>query len=164
MNPHTAQEAEMNTSMALKVLLGTAALTLPLMASAASTYTTGSTNLSAAATVNLQVVIQKVLYLRVGTGSLYATGALATGGATDLITFNAPLNTVGTSVSGTGGDLTGGVETAAVVSNGGSSVALVASTNANGLSDGATPPNYIPFTQIKTTASAAAITAGYQAL
>jgi hypothetical protein len=164
MNPHTAQEAEMNTSMALKVLLGTAALTLPLMASAASTYTTGSTNLSAAATVNLQVVIQKVLYLRVGTGSLYATGALATGGAPDLITFNAPLNTVGTSVSGTGGDLTGGVETAAVVSNGGSSVALVASTNANGLSDGGAPANYIPFTQIKTTASAAAITAGYQAL
>ncbi len=144
----------MNKSMALKFLAGTAALALPLMASAASTYTTGTGTLTATANVNLSVVIQKVLYLRVGSGSAYSTGTLATSATTDLITFSPALGSTGTAVAGVGGDLTGGVETAAVVSNGGSSVTLVASTNANGLSDGAATPSYIPFSQITTTPSA----------
>jgi hypothetical protein len=143
----------MNTSMALKILLGTTALSLPLMASAASTYTTGNGTLTAAATVNFSVVIPQVLYLRVGTGSAYTTGTLATNATTDLITFSPAVGTVGngTAVAGTGGDLTGGVETAAVVSNGGN-VTLVASEAAAGLTDG--NGDYIPFTQITTTAAA----------
>jgi hypothetical protein len=141
----------MNISIALKTLLGTAALTLPLMASAASTYTTGTGALTATATVNFSVVIQKVLYLRVGTGSAYTTGTLATNATTDLITFSPALGSTGTAVAGVGGDLTGGVETAAVVSNGGN-VTLVATTAAAGLTDGA--GDFIPFSQITTTAAA----------
>jgi hypothetical protein len=120
---------------------------------AASTYTTGASNLTAAATVNFSVVIPQVLYLRVGTGSVYSTGTLATVATTDLITFSPAVGSVGdgTAVPGTGGDLTGGVETAAVVSNGGN-VTLVASEAAAGLTDG--NGDYIPFSQITTTAAA----------
>jgi hypothetical protein len=111
----------MKVSIALKTLLGTAALTLPLVASAASTYTTGTAALSATAQVDFSVVIPKILYLRVGAGSAYTTGALSTVNTVDLITFSPAVGSVGngTAVAGTGGDLTGGVETAAVVSNSG---------------------------------------------
>jgi hypothetical protein len=143
----------MNISMALKGLLGTAALTLPLMANAASTFTSGTGTISAAATVNFTVVIPQFLYLRVGTGSVYTATppALTTVGTTDLITFSPAVGTVGngTAVVGTGGDLTGGVETAAIVSNFGN-VTLVA-TATGALSDGA--GDSIPFTQITTTAT-----------
>jgi hypothetical protein len=141
----------MKVSIALKTLLGTAALTLPLVASAASTYSTGTANLTAAAQVDFSVVIPKILYLRVGAGSTYTTGALSTVNTVDLITFSPAVGTVGnsTAVAGTGGDLTGGVETAAVVSNSGN-VTLVA-TATGGLSDGA--GDTIPFTQITTAAA-----------
>jgi hypothetical protein len=150
----------MKVSIALKTLLGTAALTLPLVASAASTYTTGAANLTAAAQVDFSVVIPKILYLRVGTGSTYTTGALTTVNTVDLITFSPAVGTVGnsTAVAGTGGDLTGGVETAAVVSNSGN-VTLVA-TATGALSDGA--GDTIPFTQITT--AAAVNTASYTLL
>jgi hypothetical protein len=142
----------MKVSIALKTLLGTAALTLPLVASAASTYTTGAATLTATAQVDFSVVIPKILYLRVGTGSSYTTGALTTVNTVDLITFSPAAGTVGnsTAVAGTGGDLTGGVETAAVVSNSGN-VTLVA-TASGALSDGA--GDSIPFTQITTAATA----------
>ena len=58
----------MKLSIALKSLLATAAVALPLVASAASTYSTGSGTLTAAATVNFSVVIPHFLYLRIGTG------------------------------------------------------------------------------------------------
>jgi hypothetical protein len=150
----------MKVSIALKTLLGTAALTLPLVASAASTYSTGTATLSAAAQVDFSVVIPKILYLRVGAGSSYTTGALSTVNTVDLITFSPAAGTVGngTAVAGTGGDLTGGVETAAVVSNSGN-VTLVA-TASGALSDGA--GDTIPFTQITT--AAAANTASYTLL
>jgi hypothetical protein len=150
----------MNTSMALKVLLGTAALTLPLIASAASTVTTGTGTLTAAAQVNFTVVIPHYLYLRVGTGSSYTTGALTTVATTDLITFAPAVGTVGngTAVAGTGGDLTGGVETAAVLGNGGNVTLTAAATGP--LTDSA--GDTIPFTQITT--AAAANTTGYTTL
>ena len=140
----------MKISTALKSLLGIGALTLPLVASAASTYTTGTGPLTASATVNFSVVIPKVLYLRVGTGSSYTTGVLATNATTDLITFSPALGSTGTPVAGVGGDQPGGVETAAIVSNGGN-VSLVATTTATGLSDG--NGDFIPFTQISTAAA-----------
>jgi hypothetical protein len=141
----------MKISTALKSLLGLGALTLPLVASAASTYTTGASPLTASATVNFSVVIPKVLYLRVGTGSSYTTGVLATNATPDLITFSPALGSTGTAVAGVGGDQGAGVETAAIVSNGGN-VSLVATTTSTGLSDGA--GDFIPFTQISTTATA----------
>src|ERR1700743_883230 len=111
----------MNLSIALKSLFATAAVTLPLVPSPAPTYSTGSGTLTAAATVNFTVVIPHFLYLRVGTGSTYATGALSTVNTTDLVTFTvAPgASGNGTAVAGTGGDLTNGVETAAILGNGG---------------------------------------------
>jgi hypothetical protein len=143
----------MNISIALKGLLGTAALTLPLIASAASTFTSGTGTISASAAVNFTVVIPQFLYLRVGSGSAYAgtPSVLSTVATTDLITFSPAVGTVGngTAVPGTGGDLTGGVETAAIVSNFGN-VTLVA-TATGALSDGA--GDSIPFTQITTAAT-----------
>jgi hypothetical protein len=142
----------MKTSIVLKSLLGTAALTLPLIASAASTFTSGAGTLTATATVNFTVVIPQFLYLRVGTGSAYATGTLATGGSTDLITFSPAVGAVGngTAVAGVGGDLAGGIETAAILGNGGN-VTLVAGVT-GALSDGA--GDSISFTQITTAAAA----------
>jgi hypothetical protein len=151
---------KMKSSIAMKSLLATAALALPLVASAASTYTTGAGTLTAAATVNFEVVIPQFLYLRVGTGSSYTTGALSTVNTTDLITFSVAPGSVGngTAVAGVGGDLTGGVETAAILGNGGNVTLTATATGA--LSDG--NGDTIPFTQITTTA--AANTTGYTTL
>ena len=150
----------MKTSIALKTLLGTAALTLPLVASAVSTFSSGTGPLTASATVNFEVFIPQTLYLRVGSGSAYP-GTLTTAGSTDLITFSPALGSVGNMVAvpGVGGDLAGGVETAAVLSNGGN-VTLVATEAAAGLSDG--NGDFIPFTQITT--GATVLTAGYTLL
>jgi len=144
----------MKTSIALKTLLGAAALTLPVMVNAASNVVTGTGTISATASVDFSVVIPQVLYLRVGTGSAYAAtpSVLANNATIDTITFSPAAGTVGngTAVAGTGGDLTGGVETAAIVSNFGS-VTLVA-TATGALSNGA--GDSIAYTQITTTASA----------
>jgi hypothetical protein len=143
----------MKTSVALKSLLGAGALTLPLMAFAESNVQTGTATSSPGATahVDFSVVIPKILYLRVGTGSTYSSGALTSVSTVDLITFSPAAGTVGngTAVAGTGGDLTGGVETAAIVSNSGN-VTLNA-TASGALSDG--NGDSIPFTQITTAAT-----------
>jgi hypothetical protein len=149
----------MTTSVALKSLLGAAALTLPLMAFGESNMQTGAAALTATAHVDFSIVIPKILYLRVGTGSAYAaaTPVLTSVGTIDAITFSPAAGTVGngTAVAGVGGDLTGGVETAAIVSNSGN-VTLSASTG-GALSDGAAGDS-IPWTQITT--STATLTSG----
>jgi len=143
----------MTTSVALKSWLGAAALTLPLVAFGESNLQTGTTALTATAHVDFSIVIPKILYLRVGTGSTYtgATPALSSVGTIDAITFSPAAGTVGngTAVAGVGGDLTGGVETAAIVSNSGN-VTLNA-TASGALSDG--NGDTIPFTQITTAAT-----------
>ena len=148
----------MTTSVALKSLLGAAALTLPLMAFGESNLQTGAAALTATAHVDFSIVIPKILYLRVGTGSTYtgATPSLSSVGTIDTITFSPAAGTVGngTAVAGVGGDLTGGAETAAIVSNSGN-VTLSASTG-GALSDGA--GDSIPWTQITT--ATATITSG----
>src|ERR1700692_1295476 len=144
----------MKTSIALKHLLGAGALTLPLMAFAESNVQTGTATAAPGATahVDFSIVIPKILYLRVGTGSTYSSGTLASANTIDLITFSPAAGTVGNgiAVAGTGGDLTGGVETAAIVSNSGN-VTLSASTG-GALSDGAAGDS-IPWTQITQTAT-----------
>ena len=101
----------MNTSIALKTLLGAAALALPLVAFCESNVQTGAATASPGATahVDFSIVIPKILYLRVGTGSTYTTGALTANPAVDLITFSPTAAQVGsgTAVAGTGGDLSG---------------------------------------------------------
>jgi len=142
----------MNTFKSKRLSLAAAALTLPLIASAASTVTTGTGTLTATATVNFTVVVPQYLYLRVGTGSSYTTGAFTTVNTTDLITFSPAVGAVGngTAVAGTGGDLAGGVETAAVLGNGGNVTLTAAATGP--LTDSA--GDTIPFTQITTAAAA----------
>lgn len=153
----------MNTSIAVKSLLGVAALALPLMASAESSVSAGA---AVTAHVDFQINIPKILYLRVGTGSSYSTGVLANANGAaniDLITFSPSANQVGTGtvIPGVGGDLAGGIETAAVVSTVGG-ITLSATESAAGISDGA--GNFIPFTQIAVTQPTAPITTGYTVL
>ena len=140
----------MKTSTALKSVLGAGALTLPLLAFAESNVQTGAATAAPGATAHLDfsIVIPKILYLRVGTGSSYTTGALTNNNAIDLITFSPAAGTVGngTPVAGTGGDLTGGVETAAIVSNSGNVTLNATASGALGNGAGDT----IPFTQITT--------------
>jgi hypothetical protein len=143
----------MRTSVVIKGILAAAAVTLPLLCNAESNVQTGTATATPGATahVDFQVTIPKILYLRVGTGSSYTTGVLTSVGTVDLIQFAPAAGTVGngTQVAGTGGDLTGGVETAAIVSNSGN-VTLNA-TASGALSDGA--GDTIAFTEIKTTSS-----------
>jgi hypothetical protein len=142
----------MRSPIVTKALLVSAAVALPLVASAASTYSSGTGALTATATVNFEVFIPQTLYLRVGTGSAYP-GTLATDNVTDLITFSPAVGSVGngTAVAGVGGDIGAGVETAAVLSNSGQTVSLSATEAAAGLTDGS--GDFIPFTQITTTAA-----------
>jgi hypothetical protein len=143
----------MKPSVALKTLVGAATLALPLMASAESNVQTGAATAAPGATahVDFTIVIPKILYLRVGTGSLYSTGALTANPAIDLVTFSPTAAQLGNgvAVAGTGGDLTGGVETAAIVSNSGNVTLNATATGplTNGLGDS------IPFSQITTTAT-----------
>ncbi len=151
----------MRSPIVTKALLVSAAVALPLVASAASTYSSGAAGpLTATATVNFQINIPQTLYLRVGSGSAYP-GTLATVNTTDLIQFSPAAGTVGnsTAVAGTGGDLANGVETAAVLSNGSGNVTLNATT-LGALNDG--NGDTIPYTQI--TATAAVNTASYTLL
>jgi hypothetical protein len=143
----------MKTSIALKSLLGAGALMLPLMVSAESNVQTGAATAAPGATAHLDfsIVIPKILYLRVGTGSAYGTGTLTSVNTVDLITFSPAAGTVGngTAVAGTGGDLTGGVETAAIVSNSGNVTLNATATGPLGDGNG----DSIPFTQITTAAA-----------
>jgi hypothetical protein len=129
------------------------ALAVPLMSSAESSVQTGTATAAPGATahVDFSIVIPKILYLRVGTGSAYTTGALTANTTVDLITFSPTSAQLGngTAVAGTGGDLNGGIETAAVVSNSGNVTLNATATGA--LSDGA--GDSIPFTQITTSAT-----------
>lgn len=142
----------MKTPVALRIWLGAASLALPLMAVAESNIQTGAGALAAKAHVDFMVVIPKILYLRVGTGSNYTTGILRTNAVKNLINFSPTAAQVGDgiAVAGTGGNLGGGTETAAIVSNSGN-VTLNA-TSAGALGDGA--GDAIPFTQIETAATA----------
>ncbi len=143
----------MKSAIVLKTVLGAASLALPFMAFAESNVQTGAATAAPGATahVDFSIVIPKILYLRVGSGSSYTTGVLSSNPAVDLITFSPTAAQVGngTAVAGIGGDLTGGVETAAVVSNSGNVTLKATATGA--LGDGA--GDTISFSQITTTAT-----------
>src|SRR3546814_10444036 len=67
-----------------KTLLATAALAvMPMAANAESQYVDGSG--SASADLDFQIIIPRILFLRVGTGTDFADN-----GAIDLISFNVP--------------------------------------------------------------------------
>jgi hypothetical protein len=141
----------MRISTVVKSLLAVAAAT-PLLCQAESNLQTGAAtnNPGATAHVDFLIAIPKILFLRVGTGSSYPLG-MASVTTVDEITFTPSAGSLGngTAVPGTGGDLTNGVETAAIWSNSGN-VTLTA-TASGALNDGGT--DTIPFTQITTTST-----------
>ena len=146
----------MRTSTIVRTLLAATAVT-PLLCHAESTFNaTGASPSTATAHVDFQITIPKFIFLRVGngTGSLNAAGGFATAPATnalvDQITWAPTAAQVGTgALAGTGGDLTGGVETAALVANNGVVTLSVATSGA--LNDPA--GDTISYTTITTTAS-----------
>lgn len=143
----------METPIFLRTMLSAASLALPLMAFAESNVQTGAATAApgAKAHVDFSIKIPKILYLRVGRGSSYTTGVLRSNPAVDLITFSPTAAQVGngTAIAGIGGNLAGGVETAAIVSNSGNVTLNATATGA--LGDGA--GDTISFSQITTTAT-----------
>lgn len=132
-----------------KSLLAAAVLTaVPMMASAESTFVNGTGN--ASARLDFQITVPRFLFLRVGTGTNYATNP-----AIDMISFTVPAATMGngTSITGTGGDLSNGATTARVLGNGGAVTLTSATTGA--LSNGAAG-NTISYSQIETAVAALA--------
>jgi len=142
----------MRTSTVVKGILAAAAVAVPLLCNAESNYQTGTTGLTATAHVDFQITIPKFLFLRVGTGTGTAAGGYATNATVDQITWAPTAAQVGngTALAGTGGDLSGGVETAVVVANNGN--VTLSSTTTGPLSDG--NGDTISYAQIKTTATA----------
>jgi hypothetical protein len=147
----------MRISTVIKALLAVTAAT-PLLCHAESNLQTGGPGaLTATAHVDFQITIPKFLFLRVGTGTgaINALGIFSTAPATlgtiDPITWTPSPAQVGTgALAGTGGDQTGGVETAVVVANNGA--VTLTSTTGGALNDGAAGDT-ISWSQIKTTAT-----------
>ena len=148
----------MRISTVIKALLAVTAAT-PLICHAESNLQNGAGALTATAHVDFTITIPKFLFLRVGngTGAINAAGvftvgnAPATNGAIDVITFAPTPAQVGTgAMAGTGGDLTGGVETAIVVANNGT--VTLTSTTGGTLNDGAAGDT-ISWSQIQTAAT-----------
>ncbi len=142
----------MRTSFFIKSVLAAAVVAAPMLATAESNFQTGAGALTATAHVDFQITIPKFLFLRVGTGTGTAAGGFATLATVDEITWAPTAAQVGngTALAGTGGDLTGGVETAVVVGNSGN--VTLSSTTSGPLSDGA--GDTISYATITTTATA----------
>lgn len=115
---------------------------------AESSYTTGAGTLDASARLDFQIIIPKILYLRVGTGT-----NLANNTTVNLISFNVPAASVGngTPVAATAGsgDLGNGTVTARVIGNSGN--ILLSSTTTGPLSNGI--GDTISYGQISTAAA-----------
>ena len=126
----------MRISTVIKALLAATAVA-PMLAHAESSTTSGAGALNVTAHVDFQITIPKLVFLRVGTGTGTLGGGYANNATVDQITWAPTPATVGTGVmAGTGGDLTGGVETAAVYANGNGNVTLSCTTTGP-LNDGA---------------------------
>lgn len=124
-------------------------LLLAPAAQAESEYRTGNASpIVADARLDFEIVVPKILYLRVGTGSNFASNA-----AIDLIAFNVPAAQVGSgapvAATAGSGDLGNGAVTARVLGNNGA-ITLSATTPGalnNGLGD------TISYSQLSTSAS-----------
>lgn len=148
----------MKTSLAVKVITAVTAVLAPVVASADSNVASGAGTITATNYVDVQISIPQVLYFRVGSGSAYSTAAPSfttpASQTVDLISFaptaaqlgsGAPLNAT------SGGDVATGVETAAVIGNGGA--ITITASETGGMTNGGTDTNdTIPWKQIITTA------------
>jgi len=124
----------------------------PLLCHAESNLQSAAASpLTATAHVDFQITIPEYLFLRVGTGTGSALGGWGVNGNIDLITWAPAAAALGQGVAlaGSGGDLTGGVETAVVVANHGN--VTLSATTLGSLNDGA--GDTISYSSISTTAS-----------
>jgi hypothetical protein len=141
----------MNTNLRKNLLKAAVAIAVaaPLFANAESTFTTGvTTPITAAAHLDFQIVIPKILFLQVGTGTNLATNA-----AINQIAFTVPAVNVGDasviSASAGSGDLGNGTVTARVIGNNG--VVTFTSSTLGALNNGGT--DTISYAQIATAAA-----------
>ncbi|MDH6590514.1 hypothetical protein M2165_000403 [Variovorax sp. TBS-050B] len=142
-----------------KILLTAAvALTLaPIFAQAESNFVTSSGAQSANAKLDFKIVVPKVLFLQVGTGTNLANNATV-----NELSFDVPAGGIGngTPVAGTGGDLASGGVTVRVLGNSGN-VTLTNATTGQ-LSSGVAGNPTVPWTDIAVTAAALpSTTTGY---
>lgn len=142
-----------------KILLATAiaAVLVPFASQAESNFVTSSGAQSASAKLDFKVVVPKVLFLQVGTGSNLANNATV-----NELSFDVPAAGIGngTAVAATGGDLATGGVTVRVLGNSGN-VTLTNATTGQ-LSSGVTGNPTVPWTDIAVTAGALpTTTAGY---
>jgi hypothetical protein len=140
------------------LLIAAIASTLaPLAVQAESTFVTGSGTQSASAKLDFKVVVPKVLFLQVGTGTNLANNTVV-----NEISFDVPAGNIGngTAVAGAGGDLTGGGVTVRVLGNSGT-VSLTNATTGQ-LTSGVAGDPTVPWTDIVVTAGAlSTTTTGY---
>lgn len=134
-----------------KILLAAAvaAALFPFATQAESNFVTGSGAQSASAKLDFRVVVPKVLFLQVGTGSNLANNATV-----NELTFDVPAGGIGnsTAVAAAGGDLAGGGVTVRVLGNSGN-VTLTNATTGQ-LSSGVAGNPTVPWTDIAVTAGA----------
>ncbi|HEY2629614.1 MAG TPA: hypothetical protein VGI57_10830 [Usitatibacter sp.] len=140
----------MNTNLRKNLLKAAVAIAVaaPLFANAESQFTTGAgTPITASAHLDFQIVIPKILFLQVGTGTNLATNA-----AINQIAFTVPAANVGDAsvinASAGSGDLGNGVVTARVIGNNGT--VTFTSTTLGALNNGGT--DTISYAQIATAA------------
>jgi hypothetical protein len=134
----------------LKAAVLTALVAAPILANAESTFTTGAGSpITANAHLDFQITIPKILYLRVGTGTVMAANATV-----NQIAFSVPAANVGDgsviSATAGSGDLGNGVVTARVIGNNGT--VTFTSTTVGALGNGA--GDTISYGQIATAAAA----------
>ncbi|HVN46733.1 MAG TPA: hypothetical protein VMT66_16000 [Steroidobacteraceae bacterium] len=137
-------------TLLVQVLLSLAAAA-PAVCPAESSFQSGAPSpLIAMSHVDFQITIPKFIFLRIGSGTGTAAGGWASNANVDLISWVPAAGTIGNGVAlaGTGGDLTGGVETAVIVANHGN--VTLSSTTLGKLADGA--GDTISYAQIRTVA------------
>ncbi len=133
-----------------------AALLAPQWAAAESDVNTaGGSPTTASARLDFQIIIPRVLFLQVGTGT-----AMVDGSTIDLITFTVPAANLGdgTNVAGVGGNLTGGAVDVRVFGNDGDITLAAATTTAGGISNGT---ETIPWSELVVTPGAGAGGGGF---
>jgi hypothetical protein len=114
------------------VLAATGVAAIPSAAHAESRFVTGTASpLTASANLDFTITIPKFVYVRIGSGTNAANN-----NAVDSLVYSVPAANVGdgSSIAGTGGDLTGGQVTARVIGNNGT--IAFSSTTAGALSNG----------------------------
>lgn len=136
-----------------------AALLAPQWAAAESDVNTAAgPNSTATARLDFRIIIPRVLFLQVGTGTAFAANTNV-----DLITFTVPAANLGdgTDIAGTGGNLTGGAVDVRVFGNNGNISLQAASGGGADINNGA--GDTIPWTEVLVTAAAGAGGSGFTA-